>query len=491
MTDLGPIFERLGLTQYLEKFIDEGFDTWEIVLEITEPDFDALGKLQREIAIARDVGIEASPAKSSSQQDFQVQGGDSEDGQETSKVDGAARGKRKYQRHPKPDEHAPGRPQSAYVIFSNSSSDRNCIHVVVVTDINYVEVREDLKNDKLSFSEIAKRVGEKWQVLSAGEKEPFESQAAAAKGRYLAAVAEYKKTDKYQNYLQYLADFKMKNPPKAEGKRPRLEKETSAASSGSHGSHGSHYEYTDSIPIAPQRRVDPFHGGFQASASGILGAIGPSQGSPTLLGPSVSNSGNSPTASQSSLASSTRNETSISPLFQSTPRQLPLLPEPFNNASTTGATKISTNINDARNPSVARGHGQGQISSLASVPDNSSSLSNFRRSTRPPASFRRNDTTLSSKSTSSRSSEPSSVSTHPSPGPSGEDVPPYRLPPISTIGLQPSTTPNYSDQLSQPALVNAGVPGSEMTSRATPTLSSNQGDSFRKLNVNIVQKPDS
>jgi hypothetical protein len=38
MTTLSERFERLGLSQYLEVFTAEGFDTWETVLDITEPD---------------------------------------------------------------------------------------------------------------------------------------------------------------------------------------------------------------------------------------------------------------------------------------------------------------------------------------------------------------------------------------------------------------------------------------------------------------------
>ena len=38
MTDLATTFERLGLEQYLEQFVEEGFDTWETVLYITESD---------------------------------------------------------------------------------------------------------------------------------------------------------------------------------------------------------------------------------------------------------------------------------------------------------------------------------------------------------------------------------------------------------------------------------------------------------------------
>jgi len=38
MTDLSEKLEGLGLSQYLEPLVAEGFDTWEIVLDITESD---------------------------------------------------------------------------------------------------------------------------------------------------------------------------------------------------------------------------------------------------------------------------------------------------------------------------------------------------------------------------------------------------------------------------------------------------------------------
>lgn len=38
MTGITPIFARLGLEQYLDSFIVEGFDTWETVLDIQEGD---------------------------------------------------------------------------------------------------------------------------------------------------------------------------------------------------------------------------------------------------------------------------------------------------------------------------------------------------------------------------------------------------------------------------------------------------------------------
>jgi SAM domain (Sterile alpha motif) len=38
MTELESHLERLGLEQYLDAFIGEGFDTWETVLDIQESD---------------------------------------------------------------------------------------------------------------------------------------------------------------------------------------------------------------------------------------------------------------------------------------------------------------------------------------------------------------------------------------------------------------------------------------------------------------------
>jgi hypothetical protein len=38
MSDLGQRLARLGLSQYLEIFTAEGFDTWETLLDITESD---------------------------------------------------------------------------------------------------------------------------------------------------------------------------------------------------------------------------------------------------------------------------------------------------------------------------------------------------------------------------------------------------------------------------------------------------------------------
>jgi hypothetical protein len=61
MTDLAGEMERLGLSEYLDVLVAEGFDTWETVSDITESDFRnslhvKVGhrrKLQRAIAESR------------------------------------------------------------------------------------------------------------------------------------------------------------------------------------------------------------------------------------------------------------------------------------------------------------------------------------------------------------------------------------------------------------------------------------------------------
>ncbi|KAL2166203.1 hypothetical protein VTG60DRAFT_3141 [Thermothelomyces hinnuleus] len=72
-------------------------------------------------------------------------------------------------------------------------------------------MREELKGRNLSFTEIAKLVGENWQNLTAAEKEPFEARAQAIKDKYLADLAEYKKTPQYSQYQAYLREFKAKH----------------------------------------------------------------------------------------------------------------------------------------------------------------------------------------------------------------------------------------------------------------------------------------
>lgn len=229
MIELEDIFAEVGITQYLEAFIEHGFDTWDSIQDITESDLDVLGvklghrrKLQRRIANSRGLSQDlalASPTRTGPIDDrppdeqkgsaVKVEGRDvgfasGIDSQIASQIaSGIASGpqgaKRKYRRHPKPDENAPDRPPSAYVIFSN-------------------RMREDLKGKNMSFTEIAKLVGEKWQGLPAPEKEPYEQQASTAKERYNAELTAYKKTRNFAEYSHYLAAFKARQSNQQQGK---------------------------------------------------------------------------------------------------------------------------------------------------------------------------------------------------------------------------------------------------------------------------------
>ena len=48
MTGFGNLLERLGLSQYTQAFLDEGFDTWETLMDITESDLYDLPSQTRE-----------------------------------------------------------------------------------------------------------------------------------------------------------------------------------------------------------------------------------------------------------------------------------------------------------------------------------------------------------------------------------------------------------------------------------------------------------
>lgn len=169
-----------------------------------------LQKLQRAIAEYRGVPYERVVGALATEGQPES-GRTSETGQPTPTPTGPPETKRKYRRHPKPDENAPDRPPSAYVIFSN-------------------KIREEVKDQNLSFTRIAKLVGDRWQKLDPAGKEPYEAQANSAKERYNIQLSTYKKTDAYKEYVQYLADFKSKHGGPSEQKRPKLGTESSGGS---------------------------------------------------------------------------------------------------------------------------------------------------------------------------------------------------------------------------------------------------------------------
>jgi len=121
--------------------------------------------------------------------------------------------KRKYCRHPKADGNAPEKPPSAYVLFLK-------------------QVQGEVKAESLSFTEVARLVGKRWQKLDASQRELFESHAGALKENYKSDLTGYMRTDTYKAYTQYLAEFKAKNAAQsgAKGaKRAKLEHANSSS----------------------------------------------------------------------------------------------------------------------------------------------------------------------------------------------------------------------------------------------------------------------
>ncbi|KAI0974241.1 hypothetical protein F4678DRAFT_458207 [Xylaria arbuscula] len=219
MNFLETVFGELGISQYLGAFLDQGFDSWDTILDITESDLDALGvklghrrKLQRRIANYRGVAPGASlvsPTRTSIE-DVRHDSNRTDVERIDVKV-GPSVVKRKYRRHPKPDENAPERPPSAYVLFSN-------------------KMREDLKGQNLTFTEIAKLVGENWQNLGRTEKEPFEKQANEAKEKYNQSLGEYKKTTECKKYNDYLLEFRKRQATQTQEKDAAKRLKTDAES---------------------------------------------------------------------------------------------------------------------------------------------------------------------------------------------------------------------------------------------------------------------
>ncbi|SPO00808.1 uncharacterized protein DNG_03556 [Cephalotrichum gorgonifer] len=197
---LRDVFDDLGLSQYLEVFLDQGFDTWDTVLDITETDLEALGvklghrrKLQRQIRIARGAPPNAAlPAANHSDAHY-------------SKLDSC--------QLPKYNEGVPGKE-----LMTDAPPFEPISPTHTPQKDRRLRTREELKGQSLSFTEIAKIVGENWQHISQEEREKFERRAQRAKDQYRRELAEYKKTAEYEQYSQYLQDFKKQQQLRGKGK---------------------------------------------------------------------------------------------------------------------------------------------------------------------------------------------------------------------------------------------------------------------------------
>ncbi|PNS17701.1 High mobility group protein 20A [Sphaceloma murrayae] len=220
-TDLSSALDRLGFGQYAAMFEQQGFETWEQFLDITEDDMIALnvvvGHRRRLLRAIHDAGhisiVPVKPQQNSPTEQLQVVPqhliSTQDHGHDKTRPPIAApsqhaHNKRKYRRHPKPDDNAPVRPQSAYVLFSN-------------------RIRDRLSGQDLSFTQIAKIVGEHWQDPDPEERSACEREAQRNKDVYYSELQQYKKTPEWAAYQRYLAEFKAKQAEKSASgsKRPK------------------------------------------------------------------------------------------------------------------------------------------------------------------------------------------------------------------------------------------------------------------------------
>ncbi|KAJ4299067.1 hypothetical protein N0V90_004311 [Kalmusia sp. IMI 367209] len=216
MPDLAEVLERLGLSPYLNALADNGFHNWETVLDITEEDLTVLHfklghrrTLQREIATYRGVpttlalepdgSVSDQPALSTSALELLTS--------QTSTQ--PPREKRRYRRHPRPDSNAPKKPKTAYVNFAD-------------------QIRTEPEISALSFVDIAKAVGRRWQQLPPDQKRIWESHAARAMQEFEAQMDEYKKTESWRKHQAYLIDFKGQQHSALSSKRPTASRTSSS-----------------------------------------------------------------------------------------------------------------------------------------------------------------------------------------------------------------------------------------------------------------------
>jgi hypothetical protein len=191
--DLHENLSRCGLLQYLEVLAENGFDTWDTVLDIQEGDLEAMEfklghrrKLQRQIMNYRSCTALENPSLALDTEPASHK-------PRPKRIDKAGActktSKRRYTRRPKPDTNAPKKPRTGYVLFSN-------------------HIRSQSETAVMPFAALAKHVGHKWQLLGTQGRKKWEERAAKEMSVYLDCLDTYKQSDKYREYQSYMAKFR-------------------------------------------------------------------------------------------------------------------------------------------------------------------------------------------------------------------------------------------------------------------------------------------
>jgi hypothetical protein len=88
--------------------------------------------------------------------------------------------------------------------------------------VNFADdLRASAEISTLSFVNIAREVGRRWQELPAEKKRIWESNAARAMQEFEAQMDQYKRTENWRTYQDYLTEFKAQQAA-GNGKRPGL-----------------------------------------------------------------------------------------------------------------------------------------------------------------------------------------------------------------------------------------------------------------------------
>lgn len=309
-------------------------------------------------------------------------------------------------------------------------------------------MREDLKPHNLSFTEIAKRVGEQWQLLAPEVKGQYESQAASAKEKYRADLELYKKTDKYREHNEYLAEFKQRN---ADDKQPRLQKELSAASSQSGPEQNENVEPKTLQFPSRTRRADSFGSMNTYSTTSehpSPPATNTSKALPSLFaGPPHFGPASPMSSSTSNSPWNHRGSSAVNPVFAMVDKPPPPATDPQNRMLPVDRSEPRTSSSHLANLLQDSDMLRARSSPLAMLPCEPSQSSN---SSPISSAFSNNTSQLPAHSSSLTSVHSSAGTTPPA-----DNIPSSRrLPPLSTLVKANSDAclPHVSQPMGHPHL---------------------------------------
>jgi hypothetical protein len=123
MPELKDVLERIGLSDYYQILTENGFGNWDTVVDITEDDLTALSfklghrrALQREIATYRGVPSSLSLEPDTPPAEQTTLSTSALETLTRQTATPPPREKRRYRRHPRPDQNAPKKPKTACTI---------------------------------------------------------------------------------------------------------------------------------------------------------------------------------------------------------------------------------------------------------------------------------------------------------------------------------------------------------------------------------------